>query len=37
MAYADCFFLIGVALTLSIGGAFFLSRARSGAAAGDAH
>ncbi|MBN9559182.1 MAG: multidrug efflux MFS transporter [Alphaproteobacteria bacterium] len=37
MAYADAFFLIGAALTLSIAGAFFLSRARSGAAAGDAH
>ncbi len=37
MAFADCFTLIGVALTLSIGGAFFLARARSGGGGGGGH
>ena len=30
MAYADCFMLIGLALTLAIPGVFLLSRARPG-------
>ncbi len=34
MAYADCFTLIGIALTLSMFGAFFLARAQSGPGGG---
>ena len=34
MAYADAFFLVGVGLTISIAGAFFLARAQSGSGGG---
>jgi DHA2 family multidrug resistance protein len=37
MAYADCFFLIGAALTLAIGLVFLLARARPGGGGGEAH
>jgi MFS transporter, DHA2 family, multidrug resistance protein len=36
MAYADCFFLIGVALIIAMAGTFFLTRAKPGAG-GEAH